>query len=82
MKIVIEDYILKRVGSFNYLKCNISSNYDNDINSTLTRFSIVCNHLGTKLEATTRVKLYKMVVSVVMYTNANTGVNRRNELKI
>lgn len=41
-KIVIEEYLSDQVSSFYYLERNTSSNYGNDVNYKLTKFSNKC----------------------------------------
>jgi hypothetical protein len=44
-KIIINGNILKQISNFNYLGCNLSYNYDGDVQTKLAIFQVMCGRI-------------------------------------
>jgi hypothetical protein len=76
-KIVLNNKsIIEQVPNFNYLGCNATYKYDEDLNDKLSKFQNICGVIARTLKKKTRketnLKFYKITaVSVLLYGREN-----------
>jgi hypothetical protein len=85
-KIMIKNKIIEQVKNFNYLGCDISYNYDDDLQNKLHKFQYMCSTIKrTQIHKTrkdTLLKFYKvMAVPVLLYGYENWALNRVDRRK-
>jgi hypothetical protein len=86
-KVVINGNILKQVSNFKYLGCNLSCNYDEDVQTKLARFKIMCGTirrvLGKQTRKATQLKFYKtMAIPSLLYGSEGRMLRRKDESSI
>jgi hypothetical protein len=86
-KIVIDNKIMEQVSHFNYLGCDVSYNYDADLQIKLNKFQYMCGTikrtLTNKTRKDTQLKFYKvMVVPTLLYGYEIWALNRSGKRKI
>lgn len=69
-KIVVNNDIVEQVSSFNYLGCEMTYGYSNDVEQKLNKFNHICGtisrHLKNKTRKDTQVKFYKTIAVPTM----------------
>jgi hypothetical protein len=86
-KIMINNKTIEQVKNFNYLGCDISYNYDDDLQNKLHKFQYICGTIKrtliNKTRKYTQLKFYKaMAVPVLLYGCENWALNRVDRKKI
>jgi hypothetical protein len=79
--------IIEQVKNFNYFGCEISYNYDDDLQNKLHEFQYMCGTIKltliNKTRKDTQLKFYKvMAVPVLLYGCENWALNRVDRRKI
>jgi hypothetical protein len=76
-KIVIDNYTLEQVTHLKYLGCDVSYQYDNDVNIKLKKFQNICgtiqSSLRSKTRKDTRLKFYKVMATPHFYMAQKLG---------
>ena len=71
-KIVLNNKIIEEIQNFNYLDCQISHNWENDLKDKVYKFQSICGIikriLQNKVGKVTKLKFYK-VMTVTMLTD-------------
>jgi hypothetical protein len=75
--------IIEQVSNFNYVGCNVTYKYDEDLNYKLSKFQNICTvtarTLKTKTRKETNVKFYKiMAVPVLLYGSETWTLRKRD----
>lgn len=86
-KIIVNGNILEQVSHFNYLGCDISFNYEKDIEKKVNRFQMICGTigrtLGRKARKETQMKFYKvMAVPTLIYGSESWTITKKEESRI
>ncbi|KAJ4447044.1 hypothetical protein ANN_09033 [Periplaneta americana] len=86
-KIIVNGNILEQVSHFNYLGCDISFNYEKDIEKKVNRFQMICGTigrtLGRKARKETQMKFYKvMAVPTLIYGSESWTTTKKEESRI
>jgi hypothetical protein len=86
-KIVTNGNIPKQVSNFNYLGCNLSYNYDGDVQTKQARFQVMCGTirrvLGKQTRKATQLKFYKtMAIPSLLYGSEGWILRRQDESSI
>lgn len=86
-KIVINGNIIDQVSHFNFLGCDISYEYENDVDNKLHKYQRMCGtihrQLGNKTTRETKMKFYKVMASPLLtYGSESWTMRKRDKQKI
>lgn len=86
-KIIIDDKVIEQVKHFNYLGCDITYEYSNDMKTKLQRFQHTCGtinkYLRNKTRKETLLKFYKvMAVPQLLYGCESWTIRKQDKMKI
>lgn len=86
-KIVLENKVIQQLKHFSYLGCDISYDYDEDINNKVSKFQGICGTINrtlrNKVRKETQLKFYKVLaVPVILYGSESWILRRKDESKI
>jgi len=83
-KIIIENEAIEQVSHFTYLGCDITFEYENDIQHKLHKFQHICGTLRKTLKKKTRketqLKFYKVMATPVLLYGSETWTMGRQDL--
>jgi hypothetical protein len=75
--------IIQQVSNFNYLGCNVTYKYDEDLNDILSKFKKICGVIARKLKKKTRketnVKFYKIMAAKHGHRERETGTEFKQQ---
>ena len=86
-KIVVENKILEQVSNFKYLGCDITYDYDQDLQQKVSRFNMICGAINRSLRNRARkntlLKFYKvMAIPALAYGSEAWVLTKKHESKI
>jgi hypothetical protein len=75
--------ITEKVSNFNYLGCNVTHKYDEDLNDKLSKFQNICGVIARTLNMKTRketnLKFYKIMTVPVLLYGSETWTPRKRD---
>jgi hypothetical protein len=76
-KLLVKNKIIEQVSHFNYLACDISSNYDADLQTKLNKFQYMCgtnkHTLTNKTTIDTQLKFCKVKAIPMLFMEVKLG---------
>ncbi|PSN39989.1 hypothetical protein C0J52_25074 [Blattella germanica] len=86
-KIVLENKVIQQLKHFSYLGCDISYDYDEDINNKVAKFQGMCGTINrtlrNKIRKETQLKFHKVLaVPVILYGSESWILRRKDESKL
>lgn len=82
-KIIIDNRPIEQVSHFNYLGCDVSYNYDNDITNKLHKYQYICGtiyrSLRNKVRPETILKFYKTMAAPVLLYGCESWTMRKKD---
>jgi hypothetical protein len=74
--------IIEQVSDFNYLGCNVTYKYDDDLNKKINKFQSICAVISRKLKIKTRketnLKFYKVMATPVLLYGCETWTLKKD----
>ena len=82
-KISLDNVTIEQVSHFNFLGCDVSNTYDNDVDNKLHKYQLMCGTihrtLRHKTRQDTRLKFYKTMATPVLTYGCETWTTRTRD---